>query len=217
MQNNKKNFVKVFNVSRETIKKLDYYQQLVGQANLGINLVSNKSIDDIWLRHFADSVKIFFIIKKNLVYREINSVKVCDIGTGAGFPGAVVQIMLEQYKLKTKIDLIESVKKKCVFLEYLKSKLSINFSIINKRCEDIDGTYDVVMCRAVAPLKRLIPMVTKISHPETVFFLSKGRKWQKELDEIKNNWKFDLDIVRNNKILDDTGGVTLILKNLGKK
>ena len=60
-------------------------------------------------------------------------------------------------------------------------------------------------------------MLSKISHSKTVFFLSKGKKWQKELNEIKNNWKFNLDIVKNNKILDNTGGVTLIVKNLGKK
>ena len=213
---NKKKFVEIFNVSRETIKKFDYYCQLVSQANLKVNLISNKSINEIWLRHFADSVKIFFIMKENLMHEEINSAKVCDIGSGAGFPGAVVQIMLEQWKLETKIDLIESVKKKCIFLEYLKSKLNTNFSVINKRCENIDGSYDIIMCRAVAPLKKLIPMLSKISHPKTVFFLSKGKKWDKELNEIKNNWKFNLDIVKNNKILDNTGGVTLIVKNLGK-
>ena len=182
-----------------------------------MNLVSNKSIDEIWLRHFADSVKIYFVMKENLMRGEINNAKICDIGTGAGFPGAVVQIMLEQYKLETKIDLIESARKKCIFLEHLKSQLKTNFSVINKRCENIEGLYDVILCRAVAPLKKLIPMLSKISHSKTVFFLSKGKKWQKELNEIKNNWKFNLDIVKNNKILDNTGGVTLIVKNLGKK
>ena len=216
-QNNKEKFIKIFNVSRETIKKLDYYCQLVSQANLKMNLVSNKSINDIWLRHFADSLKIFFIMKENLKHQEIDSAKVCDIGTGAGFPGGVVQIMFDQHKLKTRIDLIESVRKKCVFLEYLKSKLNTNFSVINKRCENIKGLYDIIMCRAVSPLKKLIPMLYKISHSKTVFFLSKGRRWQTELDEIKNNWKFNLDIVNNNKILDNTGGVTLIVKNLGRK
>ena len=214
---NKEKFVEIFNVSRETIKKFDHYYQLVIQANLKMNLVSNKSIDEIWLRHFADSVKIFFIMKKNLMHKEIISAKICDIGSGAGFPGAVVQIMFEQCKLKKKIDLIESARKKCVFLEHLKNKLNINYSVINKRCENMGSPYDIIMCRAVAPLKKLIPMLSKISHPKTVFFLSKGKKWNKELNEIKNNWKFNLDIVKNNKILDNTGGVTLIIKDLGKK
>ena len=47
--------------------------------------------------------------------------------------------------------------------------------------------------------------------------LSKGKKWRTELNEIKNKWHFNLDVVNNNKAIDDSGGVVLIIRDLGKK
>tara|TARA_B100000886_G_scaffold336859_1_gene296438 strand:+ start:1316 stop:1975 length:660 start_codon:yes stop_codon:yes gene_type:complete len=213
----KNKFAKIFNVSRETIEILCRYSELICQANASLNLISKKSVDNIWIRHFADSAKLFFLIKENLPKEEISELKICDVGSGAGFPGAIVQLMLQQFKLKWKIDLIESVAKKCSFLESLKVKLNLNFSIINKRCENIKDPYDIIMCRAVAPLKDLIPIISNISHPKTIHFLSKGKKWRAELNEIKNKWQFNLDVVNNNKSIDDSGGVVLIMRDLGKK
>ena len=72
------------------------------------------------------------------------------------------------------------------------------------------------MARAVSPLIRLMPRLKDISYKDSVFLLAKGRKWKKEVEEIKKEWNFTLDIVKNNYKIDSSNGVTLIIRNLEK-
>ena len=75
-------FSRYSKVSRETIKKLNYYEKLLIRANKNLNLVGNSTIDHIWYRHFLDSVQVIDFIDKN-------DKTLIDVGTGAGFPGLV--------------------------------------------------------------------------------------------------------------------------------
>ena len=95
-------FRKITNVSYETIIKLNKYLILLKNLQLKFNLVSNKSLEDIWNRHFLDSFQILKYIGKNK--------KILDFGSGAGFPGMICGICSSN-----DVCLVDSNKKKFFF------------------------------------------------------------------------------------------------------
>lgn len=138
------------NITAEQLNNLDIYYNLLIEENKKYNLTSITDIDQVYLKHFYDSLTITKII--NLSNQEL-----CDIGTGAGFPGIVLKIMFPNLKLT----LVESNTKKCKFLSLVVNKLNLkNVNIINERAEiyskNVREKYDIVTSRAVAPLKHLL-------------------------------------------------------------
>ena len=113
----------MYDVSRETLKKFNKYKELLIIYRSKFNLIAKGDIDNLWLRHFGDSAKIFFIVRPHLKSKMMKS-DICDIGSGAGFPGAVLAIFMEEYGFNNKITLIESNAKKCAFLKELRQKLN---------------------------------------------------------------------------------------------
>lgn len=137
-------------ISKEQLDKLEQYYQIVIEKNKVMNLTGITEKKDFYLKHFYDSLTINKII-------DIYSQNICDLGSGAGFPGLVLAICFP----KTKITLIESNGKKCYFLNLVKEKLKLNnVIVINERSEDYAQKnrekFDIVTARAVAPLKHLL-------------------------------------------------------------
>ena len=137
-------------INEEQLKKLDIYYQLLAEENKKYNLTAITEESSVYLKHFYDSLTI---IKSILLTDEY----ICDIGTGAGFPGMVLKIVFPNIK----IDLLDATAKKCAFLNMVISKLNLkDINVINARCEDyakeVREKYDIVTSRAVAPLKHLL-------------------------------------------------------------
>ena len=109
-------FMSTYNVSRETFAILSRYVNILDDWQAKMNLVSPKSMAEVWTRHIADSLQL---------YQHLNSdtKTVYDIGSGAGFPAIVlaIQSMVEQRDIKFK--LIESITKKTVYLNAVKTNL----------------------------------------------------------------------------------------------
>ena len=146
-------------LTEEQLKKLDIYYHLLVEENQKYNLTAITEASSVYLKHFYDSLTIIKSISLTNQY-------ICDIGTGAGFPGMVLKIVFPNIK----IDLLDATAKKCTFLNMVISKLDLkNVSVINARCEDyakeVREKYDIVTSRAVAPLKHLleysIPLLKK--------------------------------------------------------
>lgn len=132
------------------LKQLDDYYNLLVEENQKYNLTTITEENSVYLKHFYDSLTIIKSIKLEDQY-------ICDIGTGAGFPGMVLKIFFPNIK----IDLIDSTAKKCNFLNLVIEKLNLtNINVINTRAEvysqEIKEKYDIVTSRAVAPLKHLL-------------------------------------------------------------
>ena len=87
-------------VSRETIYSLKKYEELLIKHNSGLNLVGKSTIKEIWIRHFLDSAQVIDLIDKN-----INSC--IDIGSGAGFPGLVLALLLKHKKSPVNFKILE--------------------------------------------------------------------------------------------------------------
>ena len=140
------------------LSNLNTYKEYLKEYNSHTNLTTITEDEDIYLKHFYDSLTIIKAIDLN----SINSL--IDVGTGAGFPGMVLKIVFPHLN----VTLIDSNNKKTTFLSNLKEKLNLdNLNIINERSEEyahkhIDE-YDVVTSRAVANLRVLtelcLPMV----------------------------------------------------------
>ena len=209
-------FQKLYNVPRETIDQFSEYYKLLIKSQEKTNLVGSGTISSIWIRHFSDSAKLTdrIIFYGNKLKTRI---RVCDVGSGAGFPGLVCFLILLSQKHEISMTLIESNKKKCDFLDLVKKKLTLSVNIINERVEKIEEKYDIILSRAVAPLYILLKLLMPLSKKCTVFLLPKGKNYQKEIEKAKKLWKFSYKVVKNSYLLDKSGGVTLEIVDLKKK
>lgn len=152
---NKETFIKELKklnieLKETTLAMLNEYYSILKEENQKYNLTRIIEEDDVYLKHFYDSLTITKII-------DINNQSICDLGSGAGFPGLVLGICFPSAKLT----LIESNGKKCNFLNIVKEKLNLNnVTIINTRIEEYAKEnrelYDIVTARAVASLKYLL-------------------------------------------------------------
>lgn len=138
------------NLSIDQLNQLEKYYQLLIQENQKYNLTSITEKEAVYLKHFYDSLTLSKII-------ELDNQSLCDIGTGAGFPGLVLKIAYPNLK----VTLIEATEKKCHFLNQVISELNLeSIKVINERAEiyskKIREEYDIVTSRAVAPLKHLL-------------------------------------------------------------
>ena len=209
-------FQKLYNVPRETIEQFVEYHNLLIKYQEKTNLVGSGTISNIWVRHFSDSAKL----TNRIISFEKNakrSIRICDVGSGAGFPGLVCLLILSSQKKKIEMTLIESNKKKCQFLYLVKKKLMLSLSIINERVEKVEEKYDIIMSRAVAPLNILLRLLMPLSGKDTILLLPKGKNYQKEIEKAKKLWNFSYKIVKNSYLLDKSGGITLEIVNLKKK
>ena len=146
------------NVNDTQSKQLEDYYNLLIEWNNKINLTAITEKDQVYLKHFYDSLTITKIINLN----EIDSL--CDIGTGAGFPGMVIKILFPNIN----VILVDSLNKRIEFLKIVKERLKLNkLEIYHDRAEDFAHNniekFDIVTARAVANLSTLleysIPMV----------------------------------------------------------
>ena len=155
---NKDEFIKEtnllgINLTDEELAKFEEYKELLKEYNKKFNLTSITNDNEIYLKHFYDSLCIM------KAQELLNSSSLLDIGTGAGFPGIPVAIVNKDIK----ITLVESNKKKCEFLKVVKDSLNLqNVEIINARAEDFAKTnrekFEVATSRAVANLSILLEL-----------------------------------------------------------
>ena len=172
-------------VSRETISSLKKYEDLLIKYNSGLNLVGKSTINEIWSRHFLDSAQVIDLIDKN-----INSC--IDIGSGAGFPGLVLALLLKHKKSQVSFKILEKSPKKCNFLKLVSSELGLDTEII---CQDIKNikkiNCDFAIARAFKPLPEIFEIIhSKINFSaKLVLFL--GAKQSGLLDEASKKWNME--------------------------
>ena len=213
----KNTFTKLFDVSRETLAKLTQYELKIISFNEKSNIIGKSTIPKIWQRHFADSAKIFSLITKVVKNNGNKKLTICDVGSGGGFPGLIILILNQEKKVNFCMTLVESNKKKCSFLKDLTKILKVKAEVINNRAENLNEKYDIITGRAVAPLPKFLMFCRNIRKDKTIYILPKGSNFQSELLQLKKQWYYDVNIVKNNKEIDKSGGVTIVLSNLKKK
>ena len=183
-------FKKKFNVSRETIEKLKTYQKFLVEKNKKLNLISKDTEKSIFSRHFKDSAQIYDLIDKKL--------DIVDIGSGAGFPGVIVKILMENENLKGNIILIEKSPKKSNFLRDLSIKLDLKVQIENKRLEMYDFLKNsTVVSRAFKSTLDTINILYRNIKNIKELVLLKGKTYQQDIDDAKKKYTFELEKFRS--------------------
>lgn len=184
-------FAAAFKVSRETLDRLKTYETLLRQWQPVVNLVATGTLDGVWHRHFADSAQLSPLVPEN-------AQKLVDLGSGAGFPGLVLAILLAETGV-ARCSLVEADQRKAAFLREVVRRTGIAVDIIVSRIENTEtqaivGTADVVVARALAPMGRLLSLAKSYYGPETVGIFLKGRDLQRELDEALRVWSFEAQL-----------------------
>lgn len=147
-------------VNEEQLEKLEKYYDLLISYNEKMNLTAITDKKEVYLKHFYDSLTLLKVVDLN------NEESLCDVGTGAGFPGIVLKIFYPHIKLT----LVDSLNKRINFLKDVVSTLNLdNVICVHARAEEYAKVnrekFDIVTARAVASLNVLleycIPMVKK--------------------------------------------------------
>ncbi|MFL2812333.1 MAG: 16S rRNA (guanine(527)-N(7))-methyltransferase RsmG [Paracoccaceae bacterium] len=191
-------------VSRETCDLLRVYYDMLINWNKKINLVSRKSINTSWNRHFLDSAQLWLYLPK-----EAN--KWLDFGSGAGFPGLVIAFISKELKPDLKIVLVEKNKKKALFLSKVVNEIGLNVEIFSSNVESIKPQKaDVITSRAFGKLDHLLKISYKHQNKDTTSLFPKGRSFTDEIIMSKKNWSYELEKIKN--IIDNNSFILKIRK-----
>jgi len=195
-------FAAATGVSHETLARLERYADLLKDWNSRHNLVSERSLDDFWRRHFWDSAQLVHFVPPG-------TRTLADLGSGAGFPGLVLAELLRD---RVSVTLNEATAKKCVFLVAAAEAMDLKVEVRNQRMEDTPAQpFDLITARACAPLPKLLSYAHHFLGPNTVCLFLKGQNVGSELTETHKSWKMG---VRQIPSLSDPSGVILELREL---
>jgi 16S rRNA (guanine527-N7)-methyltransferase len=168
-----------FNVSRETMAKLDGFAGLLRVENERQNLVSRGTLDQLWLRHIADSAQLLRFAHPGAAW--------VDLGTGAGFPGMIVAALHDG-----PVTLIEERRLRVDFLRRAAELMDLRIEILLAKAERVPPrSYDVISARAFAPLEKLLSLGTAFSTQKSLWLLPKGRNAEAELAALDPSWQGD--------------------------
>jgi 16S rRNA (guanine527-N7)-methyltransferase len=183
-------FIKKFNVSRETIEKLNKYKDFLLSSNKSLNLIGKTTENQIFTRHFIDSAQIYDLIE--------DKSQIIDLGSGAGFPGVVLKILMDDRKIAGNITLIDKSPKKCKFLQDLSDKLDLNLKIVNLKIENFKfNKISMVVSRAFKKTVDTIDILFKNNDKIKNIILIKGKTYQQELEDAKKKYTFDVEKFRS--------------------
>ena len=157
--------------------KLQEYKRMVIETNEVLNLTAITDSFEFDVKHLYDSL----LISDYFDYKFKN---IMDLGSGAGFPGIPLAILLKD----TNFYLVEPTKKRCDFLTRVKDALNLtNVTIINKRSEDLDvnfrGYFDFIVTRAVSRLNILLEISLPFLKTNGYLICYKGIKYQEEIND----------------------------------
>jgi len=164
-------------VSRETFEKLEAYVALLLDENQRQNLISKSTVELVWDRHVLDSAQL-------VRYEPATDASWIDIGSGAGLPGIVVACIVEG-----PVTLVEPRRLRAEFLHKVCESLGLRARVLCAKVERVEGLFDVISARAVAPLVQLLKISAHLSTRKTVWALPKGHSAERELAEARRSWQ----------------------------
>jgi len=178
-------------VSRETLERLECFADLLRKWNPRINLVSSKTLDDLWARHIIDSMQIHELAPDDIDHW-------VDLGSGGGFPGLVVAILALETGSPRRVSLVESDVRKCAFLRTVLRETGAKATVLNQRIEVLPSlNANVLSARALADLPKLLSFTDQHLAKDGIAFFSKGVSWHKEVEDAQSQWKFEYQVAKS--------------------
>ena len=166
-------------ISQHKIEQLVKYLNLLLKWNKIHNLTAIDDLSDGVKKHLLDSLSVLIFVKKG---------KILDVGSGAGLPGIVIALMRDDVDVTS----VDSVGKKCRFMEHAKLKLGLkNFNVVNDRVEKYknDQCFNQIVTRAFATFEDTKKLTAHIICPEGEYLFMKGKHYKMESiseDSIEN-------------------------------
>lgn len=192
-------------VSRETLERLQAFEQMLQKWNKSINLVAGSTAADAWDRHILDSAQLFRLAP--------TANRWVDLGSGGGFPGLILGFLLAG-RPGAHVHLIESNRKKASFLQAVTGQFNLAAHVHARRIEDsypLVVEPEIVTARALAPLPLLLDLAAPwLTNGATALF-HKGRDYRSEVEESAHRWSFDL--IEHASMIDPQGAI-LEIRNL---
>ena len=189
------------------LRDVETFRVLLKGWNSRMNLVGPSALPAFWQRHAWDSAQLLHVEQAARVW--------ADIGSGAGFPGVVLAILLKGRE-GAAVHLIESVAKRVRFLEAAATELALPVVIHHARAEEVapPASLDVVTARACAPLGRLFGYARQLFRPGVKGLFLKGREVEAELADARREWTFRSERIASRS---DPSGVVLRIQGLARR
>lgn len=170
------------NLSEHQINQFHIYFETLVEWNEKMNLTAITEESEVYLKHFFDSITASFYLDLN------QSIKICDVGAGAGFPSIPLKICFPQLH----VTIVDSLKKRITFLNHLAEKLQLtNVEFYHDRAETFARnkrfrqSFDIVTARAVAKMAILTELCLPLVKENGKFVALKGPNAEVELEEAK--------------------------------
>lgn len=187
------------------VADLGRFLDRLAAGNEVMNLVGPKTLPEFWNRHAWDSAQLLRLAPDALVW--------ADLGAGAGFPGLVLAI-LGKGREGFHVHLVESMAKRCRFLQEVVAELDLPATVHNERAENLDLAVDIVTARACAPLARLLGYARPYLKAGAVGLFLKGQDVAAEMSEAARSWEFEADVIPSKS---DERGRIVRVKRLGRE
>ena len=194
-------------INNEQLNKLEKFYHLMIEWNKKINLTRITEEKEVYLKHFYDSLTLNKVV-------DLKKIKtLCDVGTGAGFPGIVLKIIFPDIK----ITLIDSLQKRVNYLNTIIKELELNnIEAIHTRGEDFKGKYDVVTSRAVANIEKLMDYTMHLVSKKGIFVAMKAKIENELTEKVRNNIENKYIIIKEEKFylpIEESERTLLVIKN----
>jgi len=190
-------------VSRETLDRLEIYARLLVKYQRAKNLVSVSTLDDLWRRHFLDSLQLLPLVAG----ADGRTGPILDIGSGAGFPGLVLAIAGAE-----PVHMVEANARKCAFMRQVIRETGANAVVHNARIEALEPfPVKTITSRACAKTAQLLDWAAPFIADDTQAVFLKGEKLTAELTALHQVWTVDARLVSS---MSDPSGHIAVLRNL---
>jgi 16S rRNA (guanine527-N7)-methyltransferase len=177
-------------VSRETETDLDVFVALLLKWQATTNLIAPSTIPEIWTRHILDSAQLLPLTG--------DARHIVDLGSGAGFPGIVMALLLKD-RGGVEVHLVESNGRKASFLRDVIREARAPAQVHQERIETFTALFtdavDVVTARALAPLNKLLELSRPLLRRGAVGLFQKGRGAEQELTDSRKSWRIDAELI----------------------
>lgn len=177
-------FAREFDPGAPALAALEDFRAMLAEANAVMNLIGPSTLPDFWSRHAQDSAQLLRLAPQARVW--------ADVGAGAGFPGIVLAILLKS-RAGARVELIDSLRKRCRFLEGVVRRLALPARVHWARAETLFLDVDVVTARACAPMDRLLGFCEPFFSRGAEGLFLKGESVQDELERARTLWRFEAE------------------------
>jgi 16S rRNA (guanine527-N7)-methyltransferase len=197
-------FRRDFGATEAQLADLERFRAMVEETNAVMNLVGPRTLPEFWSRHVLDSAQLLKIAPDALTW--------ADLGAGAGFPGVVLAILLKG-RPGAQVELVDSLTKRCRFLQSVVDALDLPAVVHNARAESLTLKVEVVTARACAPLTKLLGFSRPYFRLGALGLFLKGEAAEDELIEARKSWKLDADLLPS---LSDPRGRVVRIRRLDR-